>query len=78
MLNQHYQESRTPAVWLCVRFTPKEPESKTRKGEPKKAFYHVALKKVGGKVGVGEIMELTAENHAQNIERGVYFITEKP
>jgi len=64
MLNQHYRESRTPAVWLCVSYNPKKP-------------YPVKLKKVAGRHDVGGFMELTAENHAQNIERGVYFITEK-
>lgn len=64
MLGTHYQESRTPAVWLCISYNQKTAKIK--------------LKKVAGKVGIGEIMELTAENHAQNIERGVYFITEKP
>ncbi len=64
MLNQHYQESRTPAVWLCVSYNPKTAKIK--------------LKKVAGGHDVGGFMELTAENHAQNIERGVYFITEKP
>jgi len=59
MLNQHYAESRTPAVWLCVGYSPKKP-------------YPVKLKKVAGRHDVGGFMELTAENHAQNIERGVY------